>query len=61
MAMSNGGGGAPVMGGVGGVVLQCQMRRERVRHTPIGSHDAWRTDSPRMLKIDARGGPDSRW
>jgi hypothetical protein len=41
--MSNDGGGAPVMGGVGGVVLQCWRRRERVRCTPIETHDARRT------------------
>jgi hypothetical protein len=54
--MSNIGKGAPVMGGVGGVVLQCQRRRESVRRTPIESHDARRTGSPRRQKIDAGGG-----
>jgi hypothetical protein len=54
--MSNIGGGALVMGGIGGVVLQCRRRRERVRHTPIESHDARRTGSPRKRKIDTGGG-----
>jgi hypothetical protein len=54
--MSNIGGGALVTGGIGGVVLQCRRRRERVRHMPIESHDAQRTGSPRRRKIDAGGG-----
>jgi hypothetical protein len=48
--MSNSGGGAPVMGGIVGRVLQCRRRRERMRCTPIASHDAQRTDSPRRRK-----------
>jgi hypothetical protein len=59
--MSNGGGGAPVTGGVGGGVLQCRRRRERVRRTPIESHDAQRTGSPRRRKIDVGGGSDFWW
>jgi hypothetical protein len=60
-AMSNSGGGAPVMGGISGMVLQCWGRREMVRRMPIESHDAWRTDSPRRRKIDVGGGSDVRW
>jgi hypothetical protein len=37
--MSHSGGGAPVMGGTGGGVLQCRRRRDRVRRTPLMSHD----------------------
>jgi hypothetical protein len=59
--MSNGGGGAPMTGGIGGGVLQCRRRRERVRRTPITSHDAQWTGSPRRRKIDADGGSDFRW
>jgi hypothetical protein len=51
--MFNVGGGAPMMGGV---VLQCWRRRERVRRTPIESHNAQRTGSPRRQKIDTGSG-----
>jgi hypothetical protein len=51
--MSHGGGDAPVTGGAGGRVLQCQMRRERVRRTPLASHDARRTGLPRRRRLDA--------
>jgi hypothetical protein len=59
--MFNGGGAAPVMGGISGAVLQCWKRRERVRRTPIVSHDARRTGSPRRRKIDAGSDSDFRW
>jgi hypothetical protein len=41
--MSHGGRGAPVTGNAGGGVLQHRRRREKVRRTPLVSHDAWRT------------------
>jgi hypothetical protein len=47
--MSHGGGGAPIMGGAGGRVLQCRRGRERVRRTPLVSHDARRTGLPRSV------------
>jgi hypothetical protein len=59
--MSNGGGGASVTAGVGGGVLQCRRRRERVRHMPIKSHDARKTGSSRRRGIDAGSGSDFRW
>jgi hypothetical protein len=44
------GGTAPVTGGDGGVALQYRGGRGKVRHTAIGSHDAWRNDSSRRQK-----------
>jgi hypothetical protein len=41
--MSHGGGDDPVKGGAGGGVLQHQRRGEKVRRTPLVSHDARRT------------------
>jgi hypothetical protein len=41
--MSHGGRGAPVTGGAGGGVLQHRRRGEKVRCTPLVSHDARRT------------------
>jgi hypothetical protein len=57
--MSHGRGGAPITGGISGGVLQCLRRRERVRCTPLVSHDAERTGLPRRQRLDAgvpRGG-----
>jgi hypothetical protein len=59
--MSNGGGGATVMGGVSGRVLQCRRRKERVRHTPIESHDTRRAGSPGRRGCDAGSGSDFWW
>jgi hypothetical protein len=41
--MSNSGRGTPVTGGTGGGVLQHQRRGEKVRRTPLASHNARRT------------------
>jgi hypothetical protein len=49
-AAFNGGGGAPVTDGDGGVVLQHWGGREGVRHTAIWGHDARRGGSPRRQK-----------
>jgi hypothetical protein len=52
-AMSYGGGGTPITGGTGGGILQCRRRRERVRRTPLVSHDARRIGLPRRRRLDA--------
>jgi hypothetical protein len=59
--MSHGASGASLMGGTGGRVLQCQRGRERVRRTPLVSHDARRTGLPRRRRLDAGGGLVFRW
>jgi hypothetical protein len=59
--MSHGDGGAPVTGGAGGGVMQHQRGKERVRHTPLTSHDAQRIGLPRRWSINARGGSIFWW
>jgi hypothetical protein len=59
--MSHGGKGTLVMGSVGGGVLQCWRRKERVRCTPIESHDVRRAGSLRRRGCDADSGSDFRW
>jgi hypothetical protein len=54
--MSHGGGGAPVTGGTGGGILQHRKGKERVRRTPLASHDARRTGLSRRRRLDAGGG-----
>jgi hypothetical protein len=49
------------MGGIGGGVLHCWRGRERVRRTPLASHDARRTGLPRRRRLDARGGSFFWW
>jgi hypothetical protein len=54
--MSHSGKGAPV---TGGKVLQCRRRRERVRRTPLVSHNARRTSLPRRWRLNAGVGQTS--
>jgi hypothetical protein len=61
--MSHSGGGAPVMGGTGGGVLQCRRRRDRVRRTPLVSHDTGGGSGFRWRGSEATGGRrgQSQW
>jgi hypothetical protein len=51
VAVFNSGEIAPVTGGNGGMALQYRGGRGKVRRTAIGSHDAWRSSSPRRRKL----------
>jgi hypothetical protein len=55
--MSYSGEGTPVMGGV----LQCRRGKERVRRTPLASHDARRTGLSRRQRLDTGGGSVFWW